>query len=1378
MLHLNELENLKINVGPIFIPKKKNKKGLLLFFNNTNQFISFLNNVNIKNKFQINSYFMEYLYNLKIFNSVIKEKITTDEIYKSIKNNSKIITKTFRNIGLYNGSNVYIDLQKYNELFNSHMGKRKGTMATKAYLNLLNTLIEKYCTNYDEKYLILDLQFCTHNLKSSDTYNLSQASEEIQFIYNLMTRNIEGFKALDINFLFINGKKSFIIKPSECNETSANLFRKNLMSFKIVNDNIEENIKITKKEHKKEIIKDEIKSSILKGNFTKFNFNGKRLDEELEDKVDKTVDDLVEELDDTDNDIEAEYIKKEIEERTKEKLNEDKDFLSKLQLVTNDSFTNNSKASTKRNMMLAEKQSKLKINNKGKSIDEILKNADDKKLIPMHLKINTLNTDMKDMVLPNFTKSYNKKLLEKDTIAILNFFKNKKNPVYILDIKKEDTSNAFDKKYTYTVKMESADRTRHNLVFDLPKFVDDSFLFLGGNKKNIISQLVLKPVSKTAYDTVQFCSCYNKIFMKRMGNKISPKLERLKKAILLHNGTSPRAKLYVRTGDNSTININYKTVIEYDELAKNFMNISIDGGRINFYLNQNYIRDYIKKNNLEFKEDDNILPVGIENNKKIIYLDTEKNTIVGSDLEFADYVISKINETINGFKEEIGDLSSGKKFMYTTCTIMAKKVPTILLLAYLEGLTTVLKKAEIKCEFSDKRKKLETEDKLDKGCIEFADGFLYFDRYPFRNSLLLNALALIPTKEYNYTDFDGKEVYLSLFEEMYNSGMILNAFENFYELFIDPITLEVLEDLNLPTDFVNLLLYGNSLLEDNQFIKENNMSLYRLRNNEMVNVVLYQNLADAYSRYRTTVGNKHPEKMTIPRDAVIKDLVMLKNVEDFSTLNPILEAEKLRAVSYKGPSGMNLEMAYTLEKRAYDKSMRGILAMSSPNSGTVGMIRQMAMDANILSPRGYLKIADGNEDLNSSNVFCPSELLTPFCAQSDDAPRVAMVTAQSKHIVPCRGYQSLLITNGADKAIGSVISNEYVFKAREDGKVLEINDESKIAVLKYKSGKVDIIDYGKRITKNGGGGFYNVYELDLGCKAGDTFKEGDILAVNRKFFDPISRNESIYKVGVLSTVALMSGYYTYEDSDAISKRLSDELGTDVAANERIVLGKNSNVEFVAKKGDYVEVGDPLVIFDESYSDDSINKLLANLSDKNKEAFNNLSNRPIKAKHAGTIEDIKIYYTVDMDQLSPSLQKTIKNINKDLIKKRKVIEKYEKLENTDIILPPTEKVEAKYGKVKGEDVGEGVMIEFTINRNVGAGTGDKIIVMNALKSVICKKMEEGKEPLAEFTNWQIDIFLSGLSFLGRMTGSILKNGFANKELVYAKEIWRKMYNDEI
>ena len=1073
MLFLNELENLKFNRIPISIPKTKNKKGLMIILDslNTPQSKIMLSNSLLKNKMQINSYFIDYKYNFKLFNVLAKDKILTNDIYDEVKNDNKLITRTPKTIEANKGYNVYLDIQKYNQFFNDYIGNRKGILALKEYNKMLDIIIDKYCVNYDDIYFMIDLQFCKYEYTKADTFSLPKASEPLQFIYLNMSRNIEEFKQLPFKFLIFNNKQSLLINPKECDINSANELKKSLNKFIVVEEtDIDlESKKERKKQENLDLIKSNIKNSILtNNNFTKFNFNGIGLDDELEDKVDNTVEALTEELEDEDIDDERrKMIEEEIKEKTKETLNNDEDFLSKLQLAINDSYTGNSNASTKRNMLLAEKQSKIKINKTGKTIDEILNNAESKKLIPMKLDIDTINPDMKEMKLPNFTKSYNKNLMEKDTIAILNFFKNMRHPVYILDIKKEDTSTTFDKKYTYTVKMESEDRTRHTLTFDMPKFVDSSFLYLGGNKKNIISQLVLKPVSKTANDTVQFCSSYNKIFMRRVGNKVSPKIERLKKTILLHNGSSTRSKLFTKAGDNSIVNLNYKTDIEYDELAKVFMNIWIDNSKIIFYFNQNYIRDYINKNNLTFINDDNLLPIAIEG-KKVIYLDTDKGIVKGTNLEFADYVISRINETINGFKDEVGDMNSGKKFMYTNCTIMAKKIPTILLLSYLEGLTTVLKKAEINCEFTDKRQKLESDDKLNKGCIEFADGFLYYDRYPFKNSLLLNAMSLLPTKEYDYAEFDSKEVYLSIFEELYNNRMVLNAFENFYDLFIDPITLEVLEDLNLPTGFVELLLYGNELLEDNQFVKENDMSLYRLRNNEITNVILYQNLADAYSRYRTTIGNKHPEKISIPKDKVLKDLIMLPSVEDMSTLNPILEAEKLRATSYKGPSGMNLEMAYTLEKRAYHTSMRGILSMSSPNSGTVGMIRQLAMDANILSPRGYLKVADSNAELNSANCFCPSELITPFCAQSDDAPRVAMVTAQSKHIVPCKGYQPLMITNGADKALGHVISNEYVFKAKEDGKVVEVNEQAHIAVLKYKSGAVDVIDTGKRVTKNGG----------------------------------------------------------------------------------------------------------------------------------------------------------------------------------------------------------------------------------------------------------------------------------------------------------------------
>ena len=68
-------------------------------------------------------------------------------------------------------------------------------------------------------------------------------------------------------------------------------------------------------------------------------------------------------------------------------------------------------------------------------------------------------------------------------------------------------------------------------------------------------------------------------------------------------------------------------------------------------------------------------------------------------------------------------------------------------------------------------------------------------------------------------------------------------------------------------------------------------------------------------------------------------------------------------------------------------------------------------------------------------------------------------------------------------------------------------------------------------------------------------------------------------------------------------------------------------------------------------------------------------------------------------------------------------------------------------------------------------------MNALKSVICQVNPEDETPITEKTETPVDVFLSGLSFLGRMTGSILKNGWGNRLLVNAKKVWKEMYEED-
>src|SRR5699024_6460290 len=120
-------------------------------------------------------------------------------------------------------------------------------------------------------------------------------------------------------------------------------------------------------------------------------------------------------------------------------------------------------------------------------------------------------------------------------------------------------------------------RVRHRLTFDVPKVIDGKFLYLGGNRKYINNQQLLLPIVKVEPDTVQLVSNYNKIFIRRYGEKVSLKNEKLKKA-LSENIDNVR----VKRGRYDLENKGFVTTIDYDDLSKIFKEINIKGTRIVF----------------------------------------------------------------------------------------------------------------------------------------------------------------------------------------------------------------------------------------------------------------------------------------------------------------------------------------------------------------------------------------------------------------------------------------------------------------------------------------------------------------------------------------------------------------------------------------------------------------------------------------------------------------------------------------------------------------------------------------------------------------------------------------------------------------------------
>lgn len=721
-----------------------------------------------------------------------------------------------------------------------------------------------------------------------------------------------------------------------------------------------------------------------------------------------------------------------------------------------------------------------------------------------------------------------------------------------------------------------------------------------------------------------------------------------------------------------------------------------------------------------------------------------------------------------------------KRLMYVSVKVMNQDITVAMLLGFWEGLTTILRKCKANYRLEAHMPKVVQPS---ENVIRFKDTFLVYED-TMESGLLLNGIRMVPTEKWNIGDFDSREPYIEYFVKMYGKASIANALFNFYEWFIDPVTKEILEDINLPTDLVSLVIYAVSLLADSQYTSDLNQRISRIRSFEIIPMVFYGELASQYVIYRNASGRK---KFSLKRDCVIKGILDVATVEEISTLNPTLEIENTHGVSFKGFHGNNLDDMYTIRKRSYDTSMTGTISpISSPDAGC-GLNKSLTLEPEIENIRGYVKVPESDKDyekLQDINLFSAGELTMPGASRNDDPSRCGHAIKQSKHVIPVNDSDPVLVSNGFEEIERFQLSSDFVVNADEDGEIVKVDPDLKLVIAKYKSGKVRAISTDTNIVKNGGGGFYLNNQLVTDLKEGDKFKKDDVLAYHKNFFTNSKYNNCRANLGTLARVAIMSAYSTYEDATFISESLSERCGTRITECKQAVIGKNSNVLHLAKEGEHVHVGDTLVAFDTSYDDNDLNVLLASLGDDNdlKSMVTEGSRNTIKSKYGGKIIAVKMYSTVEMEELSPSLQKIFKDYYSKIRKKKNLLESYDPEAEKSIMkcgllfTETTKKIEPnKYGNIRGQNVEDSVLIEFYIEELEPLEVASKIANYSGLKNTICEVIPKGYEPYSEFLpDVKYDTIIADNSILKRMTPSILEVGFANKLVVGFKEYLRKIY----
>ncbi len=1028
----------------------------------------------------------------------------------------------------------------------------------------------------------------------------------------------------------------------------------------------------------------------------------------------------------------------------------------------------------------------------GETINDVIKRSKLQSIDSLNIDVGHKNKEVNECTSVQFRKSYFDKQFEPDIINdLLTVSKpDIEVPLHLTDYKFEDTSDIHNDMKTLTFTVKGKDGKSHNNKVHFPTFKDGIIMKTNGGLKFMTQQLTLYPIVKVGPNSVRVSTWHNKADIYRKGTKLSGKTEVLKKFIKKHSKDID--DIVFNLGDCTVKNSPYLTTLEYDEFASDYhiCTIGNEDKFIKVYFDQETIRERISSEGIKYNDKDGkLLPVALRSDGGVISLNTVTNKtstkIGGAYKSFSDLLRWSIDEYSETNTQVLfNKLTIPNNLVYAECLLISERIPVGIMLAYMYGLDALLEKTGAKYKFVDREvgakiPKLSAEEKLNLGQIVFDDKILYYDLYPFRHSLILNGLRLMETELYTIDEMNGVDrlPYIDYIESKWGNIQITKGYNGVKEHMIDHRSADIItRRYGINPHVLDVFIYATGLLEDKSYTRESSAEANRLRHGEILATMFYKEIVKEYLRFKHRSGNTNG-KFSIDPDCIIKRLGKSPIVASYDVLNPIREFENAGSITYKGEGGMNNDRAYTQQKRAYDETMMGILAISTPDSGAVGITKHGTVNARVLNTFGELAPADKKDmsNIDFTSMGNAAELLVPYAINKDNAKRVAFITKESKHLTPTHVTNRMMFGNGIERTMPHVASSMFINKATDDGKVIKVDTNNDVVVVRYKDGTTEGFSTQSDPAKNGGGGFYIANEKESIMKEGQKFKKGDIIIKNPTYYKNEPGQQDLqYAIGALSEVGVMIVPGTFEDSSTIVESLGEKLAADVIMKRATVFSDQSIINSIVEVGDNLKADQVMMAFEDAYDDEDANNLLAFLG----EHASDVVNHKPKSKHAGKVFGIKIFYTSPIEDMSESCQKLINRYRTRINKRIKVLRQNGVADPEKVIGESVEQVTPYKGKINGELVEPGqILVEFYIQYTDYVNGGDKILFYASIKSVVQQKIPNELAPyvVRNGKNVVVEAFVSPISIKHRQVTSIHHAIGLNKGMMQLKYNVIEMYH---
>lgn len=853
----------------------------------------------------------------------------------------------------------------------------------------------------------------------------------------------------------------------------------------------------------------------------------------------------------------------------------------------------------------------------------------------------------------------------------------------------------------HTLEIKPIDGAASTIKFTFPKVEEDGTFLAGGNKYLLRKQRVDNPLRKIAPRIVSLSSYYGKTFVQTNDKVVNDSLTWLYRQI---NEASLQTGQHINSVNPGNVyDHDFVAPYIYNAMAQEYETLKAGDLLLNF---NKAAREGVNPELLKIIEKNGRMWCGWTPAKAPIVVDRNN--------EF--FIVTRTGQQSLGSIYDVLKLDTAKCPMdFAEIRIYSKYVPVGIVLSYYIGFSNLigLLGAEFRVVEGRKQKNLQ----MDEFAVTFKD-----ESYIFKKTDPVIAMVLSGFNDYEKVlklyerkHFETKDVYLNLLETKKMKALYIRELDMMLTSFIDPITKEILETLKQPTTFVGLILAACRMLTNYNHPASQDRAVMRDRGYERFAGILYKELMKSIRDFRNKnlVGrskiNISPYEVW---NAIMKDNA-LKIVED---TNPIQNLKEMEVVTYSGTGGRDKD-TMTKPTRAYHKNDLGITSESTVDNSAVGTIVYLSANPNLGNLRG---LAPQEKQLSPTSIMSTAALISP--ASMNDLPkRITFINTQHSHTIASPAYKVPYVRTGYELVLPKRTSKMFSTAALDDGKVTGLTEKG--IIVTYKSGETSGIELGRVYGKAEG----TTYPFDIvtPMKLGQSFKKGDILAYNSRFFEPdfLNPKDVILKVNRVVNTVLMEANLTHEDSCALSEKVGGLFQTEVAKVKSYIVDFKQNLLEVKKPGEKVEPKDVLMIIE-----DEITSASNQFSEDALSTLKRLQNVAPRASVMGTIDKIEVFYHGDKRDMSPTLKKLADRSDSDMSLAAKS-------SNRPIV---NGQVTEEY-RVNGTPL-ELDKAEVKIYINVGAGTGvgDKAVFGHQMKCTVSEVLqgkmhtEEGEEVDAIFS----------------------------------------------